>query len=277
MQFRDLKTQYKVLKPQIDKAIAEVVESGAFILGKPVTELENTLAEYVGRKHCVACGNGTDALMLALMAWGIGPGDVIFTSDFTFFASAGAASILGATVVLVDIDANRIVFSDLLNKYFFSYGSLTSSYGAFINTVIKPFKNSVKILMEDVIEGKIQDPIEALVEEEKRKQREQEEAVIRAQKDKELSEKAYGESIKAIREILLLDKKKVKDSKLKDAIKEEIILVIDMLANVIESEDKDAINYAFIAYKYVAKCKKLYFFGRVKKISKQLRNVLNGI
>lgn len=179
--------------------------------------------------------------------------------------------------LLVDIDANRIVFSDLLNKYFFSYGSLTSSYGAFINTVIKPFKNSVKILMEDVIEGKIQDPIEALVEEEKRKQREQEEAVIRAQKDKELSEKAYGESIKAIREILLLDKKKVKDSKLKDAIKEEIILVIDMLANVIESEDKDAINYAFIAYKYVAKCKKLYFFGRVKKISKQLRNVLNGI
>ncbi len=105
MQFRDLKTQYKVLKPQIDKAIAEVVESGAFILGKPVTELENTLAEYVGRKHCVACGNGTDALMLALMAWEIGPGDVIFTSDFTFFASAGAASILGATVVLVDIDA----------------------------------------------------------------------------------------------------------------------------------------------------------------------------
>ena len=104
MQFRDLKTQYNVLKPRIDKAIAEVLESSAFILGKPVVDLENTLAEYVGKKHCIGCGNGTDALQLALMAWDVGPGDAVFTSDFTFFASAGAASILGATVILVDID-----------------------------------------------------------------------------------------------------------------------------------------------------------------------------
>ena len=104
MQFRDLKAQYQVLKPEIDAGIEAVIESSAFILGKPVTELENKLAEYVGRKHCVGCANGTDALQLALMIWGIGPGDAVFTSDFTYFASAGSSSILGATPVLVDID-----------------------------------------------------------------------------------------------------------------------------------------------------------------------------
>ena len=104
MQFRDLGAQYKALKPKIDAGIQAVIDSSAFILGKPVTELENKLAEYVGRKHCVACANGTEALQLALMAWDIGPGDAVFTSDFTYFASAGCASIIGATPVLVDID-----------------------------------------------------------------------------------------------------------------------------------------------------------------------------
>lgn len=104
MQFRDLKIQYQVLKPEIDAGIKEVLESSAFILGKPVEELEKKLAEYVGRKHCVACGSGTDALQLALMVWGIGPGDAVFTSDFTYFASAGTTSILGGVPIPVDID-----------------------------------------------------------------------------------------------------------------------------------------------------------------------------
>ena len=104
MQFRDLKAQYQRLKPEIDAGIQQVIESSAFILGKPVTELESRLAEYVGRKHCIGCANGTDALQLSLMIWGVGPGDAVFTSDFTYFASAGSASILGATPILVDID-----------------------------------------------------------------------------------------------------------------------------------------------------------------------------
>lgn len=104
MQFRDLGAQYKALKSEIDAGIAEVIESSGFILGKKVTELEDKLAEYVGRKHCVACANGTDALQLVLMAWGVGAGDAVFTSNFTYFASAGTSSILGATPVLVDID-----------------------------------------------------------------------------------------------------------------------------------------------------------------------------
>lgn len=104
MQFRDLGMQYKALKPDIDAGIQAVIDSTGFILGKPVTELENKLAEYVGRKHCVGCANGTDALQLALMIWNIGAGDAVFTSDFTYFASAGCASILGATPILVDVD-----------------------------------------------------------------------------------------------------------------------------------------------------------------------------
>ena len=104
MQFRDLKAQYQALKPDIDASIQAVIDSSAFILGKPVAELEEKLAEYVGRKYCVACGNGTDALQLSLMAMNVGKGDAIFTSDFTYFASAGTSSILGATPILVDID-----------------------------------------------------------------------------------------------------------------------------------------------------------------------------
>ena len=104
MQFRDLGAQYKALKSEIDAGIEAVIDSNAFILGKPVAELEEKLAQYVGRKHCVSCASGTDALQLGLMIWGIGPGDAVFTSDFTYFASAGTTSILGATPILVDIN-----------------------------------------------------------------------------------------------------------------------------------------------------------------------------
>ena len=104
MKFRDLGAQYHALKSEIDAGIYAVIESSAFILGRQVDELEQELAAFVGRKHCVSCANGTDALQLCLMLWGIGPGDAVFTSDFTYFASAGTSSILGATPVLVDID-----------------------------------------------------------------------------------------------------------------------------------------------------------------------------
>ncbi len=104
MQFRDLKAQYDALKAEIDVGISEVINSTSFILGSKVTELEKMLAEYVGRKHCVGVANGTDALQLSLMVMGVGAGDAVFTSDFTYFASAGAASILGAVPILVDID-----------------------------------------------------------------------------------------------------------------------------------------------------------------------------
>lgn len=104
MEFRDLKKQYRCLKNEIDAAVLDVMASGSFILGGPVGELEEKLADYTGRKHCVAVANGTDALQLSLMAYDVGPGDAVFTSDFTYFASAGSASILGAVPVLVDID-----------------------------------------------------------------------------------------------------------------------------------------------------------------------------
>ena len=117
MQFRDLGAQYKILKNDIDAGIEAVINSNAYILGKQVTKLEKKLAEYVGRKHCVACANGTDALQLCLMIWGIGPGDAVFTSDFTYFASAGTASILGATPILVDIKLDTFnIDPDALEK-----------------------------------------------------------------------------------------------------------------------------------------------------------------
>jgi len=104
MQFRDLKTQYEVLKKEIDAAMIEVASSSTFIMGKQVKELETQLAEYVGVKHCLSCGNGTDALTLALKVWGIRPGDAVFVPDFTFFASAEVISFEGATPVFIDVE-----------------------------------------------------------------------------------------------------------------------------------------------------------------------------
>ena len=104
MEFRDLHKQYNKLKFEIDKGIQDVINSTSFILGKPVIQLEKELAEYVGRKHCVACGNGTDALVLALKAYNVGQGDAVFTADFTYIASASCAELVGATSVFADID-----------------------------------------------------------------------------------------------------------------------------------------------------------------------------
>lgn len=103
MEFRDLKAQYEALKDGIDQGIADVISSSHFIGGEPVKQLEQELAEYVGVKHCVTCGNGTDALQLALMAWGIGAGDAVIVPDFTFFSSGEVVSAVAATPVFVDV------------------------------------------------------------------------------------------------------------------------------------------------------------------------------
>ena len=99
MEFRDLKQQYRVLQKDMDRAILEAIASGAYIMGPQVRELEQQLAEYVGVKHCLTCANGTDALTLALKAWGIGPGDAVFVPGFTFFSSAEVAPLEGATPI----------------------------------------------------------------------------------------------------------------------------------------------------------------------------------
>ena len=104
MQFRDLKQQYQVLKKDIDAAMVEVATNCNFISGAQVTQLEKELAEYVGVKHCVTCANGTDALSIAMMAWGIKEGDAVFVPDFTFFASGEIVSHCGATPIFVDVD-----------------------------------------------------------------------------------------------------------------------------------------------------------------------------
>ena len=104
MQFRDLKTQYSVLKDEMDKAILDVVASSAYVMGPKIKEMETAFADYVGMKHCIACNSGTDALLLALKAWDVKPGDAVFVPSFTFFASAEVIAMQGATPVFVDVD-----------------------------------------------------------------------------------------------------------------------------------------------------------------------------
>ena len=104
MDFIDLKAQQRRIKETLDANIQKVLAHGQYIMGPEVKDLEERLAAYVGVKHALACASGTDALLMALMACGAGPGDAIFTSPFTFVATAEVISLLGATPVFVDID-----------------------------------------------------------------------------------------------------------------------------------------------------------------------------
>lgn len=179
--------------------------------------------------------------------------------------------------VLVDIDAKNIDLNEFVSKYFYVDGSFSSAYEAFLTSMIKPFKNSVKILIEKVIDGSIQDPLDAIVEEEHRRLREKEEEERVKEREKELLQKTYGKSVKSIKEMLLTDKQKIRQKIKKENIKNELLLIVDMLGNVIASEDKDAIEYAFVAYKYVAKAHKKLFFGRIKKMSKLVKEIKDAI
>ena len=106
MKFRDLQKQYDVLKADIDAKVQAVCASALYISGPEVSELEKELAEYVGVKHCISCANGTDAITLAIKAWGIGEGDAVFVPDFTFFSSGECPAGEGATCIFVDVDKN---------------------------------------------------------------------------------------------------------------------------------------------------------------------------
>lgn len=102
--FIDLKQQYALIQEDVESAVLKVLRSGQYILGPEVGELERELAAFAGTKYAVTCASGTDALMIALMAKGIGPGDAVFTTPFTFVATAEVIALLGATPVFVDID-----------------------------------------------------------------------------------------------------------------------------------------------------------------------------
>lgn len=104
MQFIDIKKQYQLYKNEIDKAIHEVLDSGHFIMGPQVKTLEEVLADYVGVKHCIAVSSGTDSLLMALMAMGVGSEDEVITVPFTFISTAEVISLIGAKPVFVDIE-----------------------------------------------------------------------------------------------------------------------------------------------------------------------------
>jgi len=104
IQMVDLKTQYQKLKPEIDKAVIDVMESAAFIGGKPVTTFTENLGNYLGVKHVIPCANGTDALQIALMALDLQPGDEVITPSFTFIATTEVVALLKIKPVFVDVD-----------------------------------------------------------------------------------------------------------------------------------------------------------------------------
>ena len=103
--FIDLNAQYQRIEDDVNQSIRKVLDHGSYIMGPEVRELESQLSQFCGSKHTISCSNGTDAIVMALMALEIGPGDSVFTPSFTFFATAEAISTVGATPIFVDIDA----------------------------------------------------------------------------------------------------------------------------------------------------------------------------
>lgn len=114
MEFIDLKTQYQRLKVEIDAGILRVLDHGQYILGPEVAELEEKLAVYTGSKYCITVANGTDALQIAQMALGIGPGDEVITPGFTYIATAETVALLGAKPVYVDINPSTYTLAPTL-------------------------------------------------------------------------------------------------------------------------------------------------------------------
>ena len=112
MNFRDLERQYHILKKEMDSTVLAVLaDSKNYIGGPSINELETQLADYIGVKHCITCANGTDALVISLLAWGIGSGDAVFVPDFTFFSTGESVSFVGATPVFVDVDPDTFNIS----------------------------------------------------------------------------------------------------------------------------------------------------------------------
>ena len=106
MQFIDLKTQYQALRDDVGEAIQRVLDHGQYIMGPEVAEMEQALAAYTGAKHCIAVASGTEALLMSLMALGVGPGDEVITTPFTFAATAEVIALVGATPVFADIESD---------------------------------------------------------------------------------------------------------------------------------------------------------------------------
>src|ERR1039458_7509367 len=104
IEFIDLKTQQQRIWPDVQQRMKAVLDHGQYIMGPEIVKLVEKLAAYVGVRHCVAVASGTDALLIALMALGVGPGDEVITSPFTFIATGEMIALLGATPVFVDID-----------------------------------------------------------------------------------------------------------------------------------------------------------------------------
>ena len=109
MEFIDLAAQSARLRPELDSRIAKVLDHGRYIMGPEIDELEKSLCSFTGSLHCISCASGSDALLMALMAFGVGPGDAVFVPPFTFFATAEMAALLGATPVFVDIDSRTFM------------------------------------------------------------------------------------------------------------------------------------------------------------------------
>lgn len=175
--------------------------------------------------------------------------------------------------LLIKIDNKEIILNDLLKKYFFE-ATFVGSYARFLEEMVKPFRSAVIKIYESVKAGS-ENPILDVSTKEARQKKETAESSEKTTKQKEQAQKTYNESLALAKQNLLNDKINIKNSNLKSEDKEELTLVVDMLANVIDSNDKDSIKYAYTAYKYVVISRKKIFRKRRKVMEQLIKVILN--
>ncbi|MBQ3597091.1 MAG: hypothetical protein II988_04665 [Clostridia bacterium] len=202
-----------------------------------------------------------------------------FSADKKEFVLPQTSKLILAFVlnVLMDVDSKKIVFGEYLNKYFFEDGSFSAGYQNFVQKMIKPFVEQVKTLMNGIIDGKLQDPKEALVEEEQKRERAFIDEQERIKKEEELSKKSYGESLKALKELLIDDKARIKQSKLSQQEINSLNLIVDTFANALDIADKEAITYAFVSYGYASKVHRSVLGKKEKKVEILVKEIINGL
>ena len=165
MDFIDLKSQYRVLKREIDERIQRVLDHGQYILGPEIGELEQKLAADVGTRHCVTVASGTEALLIALMALGIKPGDEVVTTPFTFVATAEMIVLLGARAVLVDVEEDTAnIAASMRAASMFAVSSSTSTNTGFApsSTIISAVATNVNGVVITSSPGLISSAISAI-------------------------------------------------------------------------------------------------------------------
>jgi hypothetical protein len=171
----------------------------------------------------------------------------------------------------MDIDSKRVDFGEFLNKFFFEDGSFSAAYINFVQKMIKPFVEQITAYVNGVIDGSVQDPI-LLLEQEQQKEVDQQ-----TNKEEQVVDQTYLESVKSLKAILLDESMNVKQSNLDKSEVDSLNIIVDTFASALDLADKNAITYAWVAYGYACRVHKNVLGKTLKQVDQLVKEIVNGL